>query len=183
MKRETREFHNVEFRTAGKTPMLQGYAAVFNDIAHGEMIAPGAFAKSLQEQADIKAYLGHSTLHILARTANGSLRLREDEKGLRFTLKPNAKTTVGSDVVEMARDGLLDGMSFGFAPVQESYREIDGERIRVLEEVRLFEVSVVTEPWYQSTELELSERDRNVLDLRRRRLSLFIDALSAGRAR
>lgn len=160
VKREIRHF-NIEARSAEteeNPTKIVGRAAVFNTIAHGEMIRKGAFAKSLEEQDDIKAYLGHNPLNILARRANGTLELSESDQGLEVTIYPNLNSQADRDILAKVERGDINQMSFGFTPVKEEMADIDGEQVRVLKEVRLFEVSVVTEPWYETTVAEAREK-------------------------
>jgi uncharacterized protein len=151
--REIRTF-KLDVDSGTKPSRIVGYAAVFNQVAHGEMIAPGAFTKTLAEQADIRAYWSHDAngSQVLGRTTNGTLTLREDDKGLWCEISPNLQTEWGRSALASVARGDVNQMSFGFAPVRESYEDIGGARVRVLKEVRLYEVSPVAEPWYPSTE-------------------------------
>jgi uncharacterized protein len=141
----------IEFRAAGRR--LQGHAAVFNVEAKlpgfVERILPGAFSNSLRLGCDILALLDHDQTKLLARTKSGSLKLSEDSKGLAFSLDVPA-TSIGNDVLELARTSNLGGMSFGFTVPK------DGERWtgtkRELRAVNLLEVSVVSSwPAYPQT--------------------------------
>jgi HK97 family phage prohead protease len=159
-KPEIRRF-NVETRAEGEgeePTKIVGYAAVFNSIEYGEMIAPGAFSKSLSEQKDIKAYLGHDSNIILARSENGTLKLSEDEHGLAVEIYPNLKAQSDRDILAKVERGDINQMSFGFSPVKDETMQLDGQTIRVLKEVKLHEVSIVTEPWYSATTAEARDR-------------------------
>jgi HK97 family phage prohead protease len=150
-----RSFH-IETRDIGQDGdggSIVGYAAVFNQIEHGEVIRPGAFTKTLGEQKDIKAYWSHdaSGSRVLARTSNGTLTLQEDETGLRVRLRPNPETSWGKDALASVARGDVDQMSFGFSPIKMNQEIIDGETINIVREVRLYEVSLVSEPWYSGT--------------------------------
>ncbi|EIQ76315.1 prohead protease, partial [Shigella flexneri 1235-66] len=50
---------------------------------------------------------------LLGRTRSGTLKLEEDETGLRFELTPPDPST-GRDVIELVKRGDISGMSFGF---------------------------------------------------------------------
>lgn len=140
-------------RGEGKGPTeIIGYAAVFDQVAHGEVIRKGAFTKTLQEQRDIKAYWSHDSSMVLASRANGTLELDEDDHGLRVVIKPNLETTWGQDALASVARGDVNKMSFQFSPVNTTVEVIDGENVDVLREVRLYEVSPVARPWYDGTE-------------------------------
>ncbi len=65
---------------------MSGYASLsatpYDMGSYEEQISPGAFA-SLSSRPDVQLLVNHEGLP-LARTTNGSLMLREDDKGLRF---------------------------------------------------------------------------------------------------
>ena len=147
---ESRNF-KIALREEGEQRKIAGLAAPYNQIAHGEMIAPGAFTKTLAEQKDIKAFWSHNSAKPLGRTTNGTLNLRESEDGLVVEIMPNLETTFGADALASVQRGDVDQMSFGFAPVKEKMQRIDDQDIRILQEVRLYEVSPVAEPWYSGT--------------------------------
>jgi HK97 family phage prohead protease len=92
---------------------------------------------------------------ILGRTKSGTLTHCEDSQGLYCEISP-PDTTVGRDVVESIKRGDLDGMSFGFQFVDESWgKTADGQQLRELREVKLCDVSVVTYPAYPSTSVAM----------------------------
>lgn len=155
---ERRVFGLTELRAEGEGEgrTLSGYAAVFNQLSEPmwgmrEKIRPGAFTKTLLE-ADIRAVWNHNADYVLGRTKNGSLNLREDERGLWVEIKP-PETTWASDFVESIRRGDVDQMSFGFETVRDFWEGEEGRQIRTLVEVKLYEVSPVTFPAYPQTEI------------------------------
>ena len=154
--RESRAFElrAEPMEAGGAVTKIAGYAAVFNTISYGEMIAPGAFTKTLAEQRDIKAYWSHDANGslVLGRTTNGTLTLREDDHGLYVEILPNLDTDWGRSALASVARGDVSQMSFGFSPVKESFETVNDENIRVIKEARLYEVSPVAEPWYPTTE-------------------------------
>ena len=148
----------TEIRAKGR--QLKGYAATFgtetriNDFT--EVIAPGAFRASLDQGGDILALVDHDAKRVLARTKSGTLRLREDPKGLAFELDlPD--TSYGRDVLALAERGDVGGMSFAFS-VPENGDAWNGNR-RELRSVQLVEISVVTAfPAYEGTEVHSRTR-------------------------
>ena len=138
-------------------PTLTGYAALFNretELFPGfrERIAPGAFARSLKENADVRALVDHDSSRILGRTKAGTLDLTENRKGLKVVITP-PETQVGQDVVTNIRAGNLDQMSFGFRAKKDSFEQSkDGLTVtRTLKDVDLIDVSIVTFPAYSDT--------------------------------
>jgi len=156
-------FEDHELRVAepeGDEPRrIVGYAARFNVLSvdlggFRERILPGAFRKHLDEGADVRALFNHDPSAILGRTAAKTLRLNEDDKGLRFTaILPD--TTVGRDVAESIKRGDVTGCSFGFDALDDAWHKEGGEVVRDLRQVRLWDVSPVTYPAYPDTEVNL----------------------------
>ncbi len=146
----------------GKTgaATLAGYAAVFGEWSEDlggfrERIAPGAFQAALT--GDVRALWNHDPAFVLGRTTNGTLRLAEDGRGLRVEIDP-PEGSLYAGFLENVRRGDVSQMSFGFSVIEDekSYDE-KGERLRLLKEVRLYEVSPVTFPAYPQTEVNVRE--------------------------
>lgn len=142
---------------------LSGYAAVFGEWSEDlggfrERIAPGAFQAALT--GDVRALWNHDPAFVLGRTTNGTLRLAEDDRGLRVEIDP-PEGPLYAGFLENVRRGDVSQMSFGFSVIEDekSYDE-DGQRLRLLKEVRLYEVSPVTFPAYPQTEVNLREWPR-----------------------
>lgn len=154
----------VEGEGAEEKKRIGGYAAVFdswsNDLGgFRERIAPGAFAKTLQE-ADVRGLLNHDPNYVLGRTKAETLELSEDGKGLRFSVTP-PDTQWAKDLLVSIQRGDINQMSFGFRTIKDTWgKGITDEngravRERTLLEVALFDVSVVTFPAYPATEAGL----------------------------
>jgi len=116
-----------------------------------EVIAAGAFTRTLSEQRDILALADHDPTRVLGRTKSGTLALRETAQGLEYTLTlPD--TSVGNDIRELAQRGDIGGVSMGFRAVRDSW---SGD-LRTLHEVELHEISIVSaHPAYADTTVTL----------------------------
>lgn len=154
-----------ELRAEGdkESPRLTGYAAVFDvwtDIWFWrEKINRGAFTKTIQE-ADVRALFNHDPNFVLGRNGAGTLRLREDDKGLFVEIDSPSTQTIQDLVVSPIQRGDVSQMSFGFIVVKErmTIKQDDeaGDDIseREILEVKLFDVSPVTFPAYPETSIE-----------------------------
>ena len=176
-----------ELRAEGDGNTFVGYAAVFNSPSEPlpfiERIAPGAFSKTLRDRKrDIRLYVNHDSNLVLASRRSGTLRLSEDDIGLRVEADlPD--TSAGRDVRELMRTGVVDKMSFGFQVDRRGDKWSDDGMERTLTSVRLFEVSIVTGfPAYEQTTAavrslhRLSERTGMAVD----ELSEALDMLADG---
>jgi HK97 family phage prohead protease len=164
--REERTIPFQEFRVErrnGDDPTIVGYAAVFDTLSvelwgFFERVKPGAFAKTIRE-SDVRALWNHNSDMVLGRTKSGTLRLKEDEIGLRIEVDPPGAQWARDAVVTIER-GDVDQMSFGFNTIQDHWLQEDGgggRLIRELVEVRLFDVSPVTFPAYPDTTVQVRE--------------------------
>ncbi len=149
----------VEIRMSeNEPPKIVGHAAVFNALSEDigffrEKIAPGAFAKTIQE-ADVRALWNHDPNYVLGRTKSGTLKLAEDDKGLAVEITP-PDTQWARDLMETMRRGDVDQMSFGFQVIKEEWEGDANNPVRVLREVKLFDVSPVTFPAYSATDVQV----------------------------
>lgn len=121
------------------------------DGAFIERAEAGVFRRALERASDVKMKLNHG--RDIASTAEGNLRLREDNVGL-FA---EADVT-DAETVREARAGNLTGWSFGFTDLEPCYEDQAGSEIRkrTLRNIDLAEVSVLTiSPAYIATSVEV----------------------------
>ena len=151
-----------ELRVEGDhKPMITGYAAVFNSKSEDlggfrEYVKPGAFTKTLKE-SDVRALVNHDPNYVLGRTKNGTLKMKEDNLGLHFEVEP-PNTGWARDLMTQIKRGDIDQASFGFKTIKDDWRQEDGENVRDLQECRLYDVSVVTQPAYSQTSVACRSR-------------------------
>lgn len=148
-------------RSNGKT--LHGYAAIFNSEANlgsfSEVIRNGAFAKSLGSGSNIRALWHHQPDALLGTTRGGTLKLREDDKGLAFELAlPD--TTHGKDLAILVDRGDVSGCSFGFKVRDggDRWEERGAQLVRELLDVDLHEITLTHDPAYQDTTIAMRSR-------------------------
>jgi len=152
----------IELRGTDAEPVVSGYAARFNELSEElwgfkEKITQGAFSEAIRG-ADIRALFNHDPSQIVARTKNNTLKVWEDECGLRYEFTPNMKTTAGRDLVEHLRRGDIDQSSFAFSMEGgvEEWDDSGDMPVRILKKIgRLYDVSPVTYPAYPSTSVGL----------------------------
>jgi HK97 family phage prohead protease len=157
--------------TAGGMPQIIGHAAVYNQWSQDlggfkERVMPGAFTKTL-DGGDIRALFNHDPNFILGRQSSGTLELSDEKKGLHWEATPPDTQAIRDQVIGpmTPRNGGdvadLRECSFAFLPVQDEWRApklFDGLYERDLLEVQLFDVSVVTFPAYDQTDVGLRSR-------------------------
>jgi HK97 family phage prohead protease len=136
---------------------ISGHAAKFDQLSEDlggfrERIAPGAFAKTIQS-ADIRALWNHDANIVLGRNKSGTLRLSEDSAGLAYEVDAPDTQLVRDMVLAPIARGDVNQCSFGFFTVSDKWAKVDGEWVRTLLEVELFDVSPVTYPAYPQTDV------------------------------
>lgn len=148
--------------------IVEGYAVVFDSPAtHGftEIIDRNAFNGC--NMKDVVLKYNHDDSHlILARTRNDSLKLTIDDRGL-FIRAELIDTTSNRDVYKMIQAGLLDKMSFAFT-VEEEKWDLATDTRTILRIDRLFDVSVVDTPFYETT--SIYARALSTLDSEKKKL-------------
>jgi HK97 family phage prohead protease len=125
---------------------LEGYASTFGNVDLGyDVVEKGAFKATI---ADIKANGIPLLADHVASTASvlGTIfDAREDSKGLlikaRFSSAQSAQ-----DVRTKLLEGHLNRMSIGYEPTKYAFEDRDGKTVRLLQEIKLWETSVVVFP-------------------------------------
>lgn len=145
-------------------PKIGGHAAKFDSLSEDlggfrERIAPGAFAKTIQS-GDIRALWNHDVNIVLGRNKSGTLRLSEDSAGLGYECDVPDNQLIRDMVLGPIARGDVNQCSFGFMTLNDKWAKVDGEWIRTLLEVELFDVSPVTYPAYQATDVAVRSLER-----------------------
>ncbi len=158
--KEVRHFtlSDIEVREEGENKVVVGYGSVFNSLSNNlggfrEIIHPRAFEGRLED--DVRFLFNHDANLVLARTTNQSLRLRVDEKGLRYeAVMPN--TSTARDLMELMNNGTINQSSFAFVVEDDSWEQTSDGTVRTINKVsRLYDVSAVTYPAYEDASVAL----------------------------
>jgi HK97 family phage prohead protease len=122
---------------------IEGYASLFwtRDL-NDDVTAAGAFAASLARSGagGVKMLFQHEA----AEPVGVWDEVAEDTRGLWVRGRVLTATPQGRLVAALVKAGALDGLSIGFRTVKA--RADESGRLRVLTEVELWEVSIVTFP-------------------------------------
>lgn len=157
---------NKEFRTSDniiakddENMIVEGYALKFNRESNllgefVEVISPEALRNA--DLSDVRCLIDHNSSYVLGRTVADTLKLEIDDVGLRFRCElPN--TSYARDLYENIKLGNINQCSFGFTIEEdgdEFERREDGIFKRTVNKIRsLFDVSIVTYPAYEDTDV------------------------------
>ena len=152
---------------AGMT--IVGHASMFDSPyelgGFREQVARGAFKKSLKE-GDVAALWNHDPNVVLGRNKSGTLRLSEDESGLRYEVDlPD--TQPARDLYTLIQRGDIYQSSFAFEIQREKWdkaEEEGGLPLRTIKQVRLYDVSPVTYPVSPTTDVDVARAMRSMAE-------------------
>lgn len=140
---------------------VMGYAAVYGERADiggmfHEEIERGAFAEAVNRD-DVVFLINHGGLP-LARTRSGTLKLTEDDHGLRMKTTLDADDPDVQSIISKMKRGDLDKMSFAFRMEggKEEWDDSGDIPVRIIKRIgSLHDVAIVTTPAYEGTEIGL----------------------------
>ncbi len=143
---------------------MVGHAAVFGQATEiggwfREQVEPGAFKSSIKKD-DVRALFNHDPNFVLGRNTAGTLTMSEDETGLKVSIDPPDTQFARDLAISIAR-GDINQMSFSFQVLEEEWKmgekkELD---LRTIKKARLFDVSPVTFPAYEGTDIAVRSHD------------------------
>jgi uncharacterized protein len=132
-----------EIKAIDDAGIFEGYASTFgNKDQGGDIVAPGAFAKTLKTRGPkkIKMLLDHDATKRVGVWED----MQEDEKGLYVKGRLLTEKSIGQEAYIDLKSGALEGLSIGGRTISDGS---DGrKRARIIKEFDLFEISLVTFP-------------------------------------
>lgn len=149
---------------------ISGYFSVFDDVYQitenvSESIRRTAFDKTIND--DIRALTNHDTTLVLGRTIRNTLKLNIDDHGLFGEIEINEDDMDAMNLYRRVQRGDVSQCSFGFEILDESFEDItEGKKTHrhyTINEVKLYEVSCVTFPAYESTSVQARAKDEKEL--------------------
>lgn len=151
-----------------------GYASVFDVVDNQkDMIVQGAFTRTLREQeGDIRLLWQHN----FDEPIGVFTTLREDTRGLYVEGRLLLDVQRAKEAHSLLKAGAICGLSIGYVPVEY---HIDAQTgVRVLEEVALYEVSLVTFPANSAATVHAVKEDEVLIgDIRSGAMIHFADAV------
>ena len=143
--------------------IVKGYASTFDrdPDAYGDVVKPGAFAKSLERWKSLNAegkfiplLWGHDTEDPKSNIGR-VVDAVEDERGLLITAEFDADNEKAQYVRKLVQEGRVYQFSFAFEIREQGTIELeDGRKANELRDLELFEVSLVQIPANQHATVE-----------------------------
>nr|DAF86645.1 MAG TPA: prohead serine protease [Myoviridae sp. ctXho31] len=181
MEKHLKESRYLEVRALDNEDkmILEGYAVMFDSPAthygYTEIVDKKAFNNCNMQDVSLK-YNHEDNFLILARTRNESLKLIVDDIGLKFRAEL-IDTSSNKDVYKMVLARLIDKCSFAFTVDKEEY-DYETDTRRILSIDKLFDVSVVDVPFYESTNVVARSKEEFIkekeLKLEKEKLKLLL---------
>lgn len=154
---------------------IEGYALKFNQWSN-PLGLKHKFVEKISERSldgadmsNVVAYVNHDKNQIVGRSG-ANMDLEVDDVGLKFRIKPN-NSTITRDLMENIKSGLINQCSFAFTiPKEERAQEwAKSEERGMLERTinkidKLFDVSMVTTPAYNDTEVVIGTRGLEMVE-------------------
>ncbi len=150
----------LRVKAFGGDGVFSGYASVFGELdQQNEIVAAGAFARTLAKWSRQGRTPALLWMHDPMQPIGIWQSVREDGNGLLVEGRLALRTQKGAEAYELLKLGALTGLSIGYRVVKS---QIDAKRkARVLTEVDLFEISVVTFPANEAARVsEVKEEPR-----------------------
>lgn len=140
-----RKFHRPEAGlTLADGMRISGYASLFGvPDQGGDIVAPGAYAASLRAMLARQGRVKMLWQHDPNQPIGVWEEVREDSRGLWVTGQLLPDVAKGREAASLIAAGAVDGLSIGY---RTKRAERDPKGHRILTEVELWEVSLVTFP-------------------------------------
>lgn len=156
---------DLQFRaeeTEDKKMEIKGYAVVFNSpetYGYTEVIDKHALDDT--DMSDVVLRYNHNdSFIVLARTRNGSLKLNTDDTGLMMKANLQSDITDHKNIFNAIKSELIDKQSFAFSVDEDSY-DYDTDTRTILKIGKLYDVSVVDQPFYNATDVSVARNQNN----------------------
>lgn len=138
---------SLEVKSLDDEGSFSGYASVFGITdSQGEEVASGAFDLSLKSWAELGKMPKMLWQHDYRKPIGVWQDIREDVYGLQVKGHLLLDLAQGREAYSLIKNGVVDGLSIGFLTVKARRNESrnGSGRVRILEQVNLQEVSLVT---------------------------------------
>lgn len=166
---EQREFElcDLEVRAEDGAMGVSGYAVVFDSPS--KPLYGGAFVETVDKRAfegvdlsNVFLLYNHNSDDVMGNTSSGTLKISIDERGLKFDAEL-PETQRGKDTFQLVKRGDIQGVSFGFIVLRDSWSTNVSPEQRLIEQIKeIREISITPYPAYEQT--KVSARAESFID-------------------
>ena len=153
----------LHIKSLTETGQIEGLAAGYGNVdSHGDIIAPGAFAKSIGEAKANDRWPVMLMHHDPKRPVGRWDSFVEHRDGLVATGTLALAATDGKEAMALLKAGALTGLSVGYGGAKRIY---GGDGVKTITEAALMEVSLVAMPSNPKTRVSSIKSIGNVRDI------------------
>jgi HK97 family phage prohead protease len=133
---------DVKRETLSDDGTFEGHASVFGNIdSYGDIVDKGAFTKTLKEGKEFPMLFNHNMNEVL-----GKIEAKQDRAGLYVKGIFELGVKRAEEIYLLLKSGAIKGLSIGYSTIRKDTEKIKDQFIRIIKELKLFEVSVVVFP-------------------------------------
>lgn len=151
----------LQVKALSEDGTFEGYGSIFNNQDYGgDIVAPGAFKRTLEELSQSGRALPMLWQHDSDHPIGACTDLKEDSRGLFFKGSLLLDVQRGAEAYALLKRGIVSGLSIGYVTKTYEIDEADDKWTRTLLDVDLFEISLVTFP--MNNEARVSQVKRKI---------------------
>jgi uncharacterized protein len=153
-----------ELKELSEDGTFTGIASVYGvEDLGGDVIDKGAFTKTISENPTIPILWQHDRREVI-----GEGSVKEWQGKLLLTAKLDMADPIAVKAHAKMKQKLIKGLSIGFSTIKSTWAEVEGRMIRHIQELKLWETSVVTFPMLpaaQVTRVKSAEEEGRIAAL------------------
>lgn len=170
----------LEVKEIGEDGSFTGIASVYGvEDLGGDIIEKGAFKKTVAENPEVVILWQHDPSEVI-----GKGKVREEGSKIMLDAKLDLEDPIGQKAHRKLKSKLIKGLSIGFQTIKSKWEELEEEGksrlIRRIQELKLWEVSVVTFPMLPQAQVT-RVKNADEVEARIARLEDEIKALQAAK--
>jgi len=163
----------LEIKEVNEDGTFTGIASAYGvEDLGGDVIDKGAFTKTLQENPVVPILWQHKSDEVV-----GEGNVKEWQSKILVSGRLDLEDPTAQKAYRKMKNKLIRGLSVGFQTIKSTYQDIEGRMIRHIQELKLWEVSIVTFPMLpqaQVTRVKSADDEERI-----KRIEEQVSALSA----
>jgi len=168
----------MEVKDVGEDGTFTGIASVYDvEDLGGDVIEKGAFKKTISENPTIPILWQHDSSEVI-----GTGEVKESGSKILLAGKLDMEDPTALKAYRKMKTKMVKGLSIGFQAIKSAYQDVEQagstKMVRKIQELKLWEVSVVTFPMQPAAQV-MRVKSQDDLEARLRGLEAQIQALMA----
>ncbi len=166
----------IELKEIAEDGTFTGIASVYGiEDLGGDVIDKGAFRKTIAENPTVPVLWQHKSEEVI-----GEGTLKEWQGKVLIEGKLDLDDPTAQKAYSKAKKKLVKGLSIGFQTVKSTWEEVGQRMIRHIQELKLWEVSIVTFPMLPQAQITRVKSAED-LEARVQQIEADIQALKQGK--